>query len=122
QNLTSTQYNVIFQVKQAFYTYTQDQGLVTVNEEDVANRQSQLALARARLNSGLGLPSDVVTAETAVSAAVLNLNIARNNADLARVNLALLMGIDPRTPIQPAATGEPPFPSNDVTGLVNLAL
>jgi outer membrane protein len=121
-NLTRVQADLILQVKQAFYTLTQDQRLVGVNESNVRNQQDHLALAQARLRSGLGLPSDVVRAQTAVADAVLNLNIAHNNASLARVNLALLMGIDPRTPIQPADTGEPAAGSSDVNALVQTAL
>ena len=41
-------------------------------------------------------------AETAVADAILNLNLARNAASVSRVNLALSMGIDPRTPIDAA--------------------
>jgi outer membrane protein len=121
-NLSATQANVVLQVKQAFYIYVQNQRLVTVNEQNLTNRQSQLDLANARFRVGLGLASDVATAQTAVSTAVQNLTVARNNASLSAVNLAQLMGIDPRTPIQPAESGEPPLPSDDVNGFVQLAL
>jgi outer membrane protein len=121
-NLTATQANVVLQVKQAFYQYVQFQQLVTVNEQNVANRQAQLALANARFRVGLGLASDVANAQTAVSAAVQNLTVARNNASLGQVNLAVQMGIDPRTPIQPAESGEPPLASDDVSGFVQTAL
>lgn len=123
QNLNAVEANTVFQVKQAFYLYAQNIHLVGVNQADLQNRQAQLALARARLNSGLGLPSDVVTAETAVAQAAIGLSVAQNNASVSRVNLALLMGIDPRTPIVVAdTTNEPPFASNDVNALVTTAL
>jgi outer membrane protein TolC len=67
------------------------------------------------------LLSDVVSAETAVSAAIFNLNLARNTASLAQVALAQLMGIDPRTPIQVADSLEPEYPVDDVAALVNKA-
>jgi outer membrane protein len=121
-NLSRAQADVVLAVKQAFYQFVQNQRLVTVNDENVANRQAQLDLANARLKVGLGLASDVVTAQTALSEAVQNLTVARNNASAAQVNLALLMGIDPRTPIQPAESGEPPMPSDDVNGFVRTAL
>ncbi len=120
--LTRTESDLALQVKQGFYTYVQNQRLVTVNENNVHNQQDHLAEAQARLRAGLGLPSDVVRAETAVSEAVLNLNLARNAADVSRVSLALVMGIDPRTPLQAANTDEPSIPSNDVTALVNTGL
>lgn len=121
-NLTRVQSDVVLQVKQAFYAYMQNVRLVGVNEANVRNQQDHLALAEARLRSGLGLPSDVVRAQTAVADAVLNLNQAQNNASVARVNLALLMGIDPRTPIQPAGSGEPVTAAEDVNALVQTAL
>jgi outer membrane protein len=121
-NLTRVESDVVLQVKQAFYTYTQNVRLVGVNESNVRNQQDHLALAEARLRSGLGLPSDVVRAQTAVADAVLNLNQAQNNASVARVNLALLMGIDPRTPIQAAESGEPVTSAEDVNALVQTAL
>lgn len=121
-NLTRVQYDIVFQVKQAFYQYTQSTELLRVNEANVANRQAQLALARARLNSGLGLPSDVITAETALDEAVTNLVTARNNETLARINLALLMGIDPRTPLVAAPSSEPILNTDDVQSMVNQAL
>lgn len=121
-NLTRVQSDLVLQVKQAFYTSVQDQRLVSVNEANVRNQQDHLALAQARLRSGLGLPSDVVRAQTAVAEAVLNLNLARNNASIARVNLAQVLGIDPRTPIQTAETGEPGVAAENVDANVRTAL
>lgn len=122
QNLTRVQADLVSQVKAAYYQVVQNDQLVLVNQENLDNRQSQLNLAKARLNSGLGLPSDVATAQTAYSAGVITLTQAQNNAAIARVNLAVLMGIDARTPIVTVAGGEPPFPSDDVNALVDQAL
>ena len=121
-NLTRVESDLVLQVKQAFYTSVQDQALVTVNESNVRDQQAHLALAQARLKSGLGLPSDVVRAETVVADAILNLTVARNNASVAQVNLTLFLGIDPRTPIQTAAAGEPAISTNAVDALVRTAL
>jgi len=122
QNLTKVQTDLVSQVKQAYYQVVQNDRLVTVNQESLENRRSQRDLARARLNSGLGLPSDLATAETAYSAGVLTLTLAQNGAAIARTNLAVLMGIDARTPINTVEGGEPPFPSDDVNALVDQAL
>ncbi len=121
-NLTRVQADLVLQVKQAFYTLTQNERLATVNETNVRNQQDHLALAQARLRSGLGLPSDLVRAETAVSEAILNLNLARNNASIARVNLALFLGVDPRTPVRAGDTSEAVVAADDVEGLVQAAL
>jgi outer membrane protein len=120
--LTQSQYDTIFQVKQAFYTLVQNNHLVDVNSANVRDTQAQLELAQARLRAGLGLPSDVVQAQTAVAEAVYNLNQAQNTATISRINLALLMGIDPRTPIVASYTNESPAPSDDMAALVALGL
>ena len=54
--------------------------------------------------------------------AIFTLTTARNTASISRVNLALLMGIDPRTPIDVAQSIEPALNADDVDGLVKLAL
>jgi len=88
------------QVRQQFHTLVQGERLVEVNEANVRSQQAHLALARARVEAGLGPPIDVVRAQTAVAEAILDLNLARSNALLARTALAELMGIDPRTPLR----------------------
>ncbi|MHB9023299.1 MAG: TolC family protein [Armatimonadota bacterium] len=121
-NLSKVQSDLVLQVKQAFYQYAQNQRLAAVNEATLRNRQDHLALAKARVQAGVGLPIDVVRAETAVAEAIFALNFARNTASVSRVSLALLMGIDPRTPVQTAETDEPPMSADDVEGLVKQAL
>jgi outer membrane protein len=112
----------VFLVKQAFYAYVQDVRLVRVSEANVKNQQDHLALAQARLNSGLGLPVDVVRAQTAVAEAIFGLDWARNSAALARVNLAELIGVDPRTPIEASEESEPFTGPTDLPLLTDLAL
>ncbi|MCX6344799.1 MAG: TolC family protein [Armatimonadetes bacterium] len=122
-NIGKVQADVVFQVKQAFYAYAQNQRLASVNEANLRNQQSHLASAQARLDAGLGLPADVVRAETAIANATFNLSLARNNASVAAVKLAQLMGIDPRTPIETADAGEPRSSGvNDLNALVDTAL
>jgi outer membrane protein len=120
--LSKVESDLVLQVKQAFYSYAQDVRLVDVNKNNYENQESHLALAQARLKAGVGLPSDVVRAETAVADAVFSLNLADNNASVARVNLAELMGIDPRTPVAVGDAGEPPLHSTDVNSLVETGL
>ena len=122
QNVSRVQNDTAYQVKLAYYTFQQNIRLVAVNQANVENRQRQLDLARARLNNGLGQPVDVATAETSVAESVSQLIVARANADNARVNLALQIGIDPRTPLTASDTGEPDPPSTDVTLLSDAAL
>lgn len=121
-NLTKVQADLVLQVKQGFYGLAQSVRLVTVNEANLVNAHDHLALAKARLNAGLGLPSDVVRAETAVSDAALTLNLAQNASSLAGVTLASAMGIDVRTPLTAADSGEPSVEAEDVNALVETAL
>ncbi len=121
-NLTVTQSNLVLQVKQNFYQYVQNLRLVTVNQENVDNSQAHLALTRAQLEAGTGLPSDLLTAQTALDTAVLNLALANNTAVTSLVLLAQSMGIDPRTPIQPADSAEPEINAADMNALVAKAL
>ncbi len=122
-NLTVAQNDLAYQVKQAFYTYVQDERLVAVNQSNVASLQQHLAETKAQLNAGVGLLSDVTNAEASVSSAILTLSQAENNASVAKVNLTLLLGIDPRTPLNIATdTGEPAMNALDVATLVKTAL
>ena len=121
-NITRVQSDLVLSVKQAFYTFVENQRLVEVNNANLENRQAQLSLAQARLQSGLGAPADVVRAQTAVAQAVFDLESARNLASTSRVNLALLMGVDPRTPIEAENSSEPDVTATDVNELVTTAL
>jgi outer membrane protein len=91
--------DLVLQVKRAFYTAVQSAGLADAAEQNVKNRQAQLDLAQARLDSGLGAPADVVNAKTYLADAVSSLTQARASAASARISLALAMGLDPRTAI-----------------------
>lgn len=121
-NLSRAQSDLVYQVKEAYYTYAQNTRLVSTNESNLRNRHDHLAMAKARVNAGVGLPIDVVRAETAVSEATLSLNVAQNQAAISRVSLAELMGIDPRTPIQVDEEEEPSLPTDDFNGLLQTAM
>lgn len=123
-NLSQVQQTLVFQVKQGFFQQVQNLRLVKVQEANLKNQQEHLRLAQARYRAGLGLPSDVVRAQTAVASAIFNLNQAQNTASISRVNLALLMGIDPRTPVEVHTEGqsEPPIDTSDPDLLFRTAL
>jgi outer membrane protein len=121
-NLTRAQLDLVFAVKSAFYDYTNTRRLVGVNAQNVDNRQRQLDLTSARLSSGLGLPSDVIIAETSKSQGVLALTISRDDEQQARVNLLQLMGVDPATPINVADEPEKPVSAGGPKILVETAL
>jgi len=122
QGLTTAQNDLVLNVKNAFYTYVQNQRLVRTQEANLANTQAQLALAQARLDAGLGAPADVVQAQTAVGSASQLLAQARETALGARLTLAATMGIDPRTPISPSASEESIPNGDDLGAFVDGAL
>jgi outer membrane protein len=117
-SLSATQQSTVLTVKQDFYTLVQDQKSVEVAEANLKDTQDNLALAQARLNSGIGEPGDVVTAQTNAAAATVSLITARTTASTAQVALTLAMGIDPRTPIVPKDSQEPDIPIDDMNSLV----
>lgn len=119
---TRSQCDLMFQVKEAFYVAVQNQRLVEVNLSNVKNRQAQLEQANSRFEAGLGLPADVLRAQTAVSAAAFDLSQAQTNAGLARLNLNNLMGIDPRTPLSLKDNPEQAPATEKVEELFELAL
>lgn len=121
-NLSRTESDVILAVKLAFYTYMENQRLMAVNEANLQNQQNHLDSTRARLDDGVGLPADVVRAETAVANASYGLTQAQTDATGARIQLAQLMGIDPRTPIETAESSEPALKDENLTTLVDTAL
>lgn len=110
--LSRAEQDLIFATKTAFYTFTLDSALVTVQEANVKDRQAQLALAQARVDAGPGEPSDLITAKTNLSEAIQLLVQARSTALSARIALALAMGIDPRTPITGTDSVEPTMTSD----------
>lgn len=122
-SLSRTEQTVTLDVKEAFYDYVQSLASVDIGESNVANRTRQLDQAQARLTAGLGPPSDLVQAKTNLAEAVLSLTSARTAALAAQIDLARLMGIDPRTPIKPAASGEKPLDAEaDLQALVDRAM
>lgn len=119
---TQAQYDLILQIKQAFYTCRQCAMLIKANQSNLDNQKAHRDLTKARFKAGIGVPSDVVRSETAVTSAVFNLSQAQNNYSLALVALANLMGVDPRTPIEIADSAEPLLDFKDPQGLFTQAL
>lgn len=121
-NLTRIQQNVVNGVENAFYNVVGAQRLVDVAQQNLTNRQRQLDLANSRFRHGVGVPADVVTAETSKSQAVLNLQNARETLLAARYTLLAAMGIDPLTPVEVAPADETEVAADDPKSLVDRGL
>lgn len=117
-----TRANLVRDVKQAYYNVLSAQRLVAVQEENLANQRVHVTEARARFSSGLGLPSDVTRAETAVATAQSDLATAQNQLANNRLNLNLQLGLDPRTPVRIVEESEPAPLIGDANALFEQAL
>jgi len=114
--------DVIFQTKQAYFSYLQAKQQVTVDLSNVKSRQAQVDLTQAQLNAGLGAPADLVNAKTLLSQSSLQLLQANQSALQASVTLATTLGIDPRTPIVLADSSEDKATLADSNALIDQAL
>ncbi|CAN5570725.1 TolC family outer membrane protein [soil metagenome] len=123
--LNTAENDLTLNTRVAYFDLVQNVQLVGTAQQNLANVQRQYDQANARLESGLGAPSDFIRAKTALADAVLSLETARNTETTSRISLAQQLGIDPRTPIQPdvSASLDLKDPSVDeVNSLVTNAL
>ncbi len=122
ENLSQTEADVVLEVKQSFYKYLQAAKLVDVYELNLENQKEHLKMAQERFKAGVGLPSDVVRSQAAVSEAVFSLTQAKTDAGVSRVNLALSMGVDPRIPIEAVNNPEPEIDLSELEAMYGKAL
>lgn len=121
-NVDQVRQDTVWQVKLGYYTYLQSMRLIDVAAANLGDQKAHLSLAQARLNAGVGLPSDVVRAQAAVADATYQLTSARATAATNRVALALQAGLDPRTPLPVDSGAEPPVVLASLETLVEAAL
>jgi len=94
--LAEYQSDLVLDVKRSYYAILQADRLVLVQENNIQNRRLAVQEARARFAGGLGLPSDVTRAETALATALFNLSQAQTDAAMRRLELNTNLGLDPR--------------------------
>ena len=120
--LTRTGLDVALDARTRLYNLVQARRLVAVAQANLDNRSDQLRLAQAQFDAGVGQPSDLVRAKTAVADAVQALVAARRDEDANRVLLNLALGLDGRTPLDPDASTEPALEEGAVDALVEQGL
>lgn len=120
--LENTRHQLIYETTRSYLDVLQSQSLAEVRLLTVENQALHVEEARQLHSTGLGLPIDVVRAQTAYANAVQEFTETRNQALRARVGLASFMGIDPRTPFEVKETGAPHELTRDLDGLVEQAL
>lgn len=127
QQLRQVQIETTRSVSLAYIAFQQARQVEEYSAGNVANRSRQLALVTARLNEGVGPPSDVVQAKASLASATISFSNAQANVALARSAFALALGIDARTlvdvePLNLTAPPEDAYPDAAAEPLVSEAM
>lgn len=86
--------NVKLAVQNAYYSVLLAHDVVSVNEAALERAQKQLETAEASYNVGTVAKVDVLAAQVGVSNAKAQLIVARNNSEIAEINLKRIIGLD----------------------------
>lgn len=120
-DLLSAKNDAALDVKEQYYNTVLQKRLVEVAEDDLANRQQQLELAKALYDAGEMAAGDVVRAQSEVANSVVRLNEARLSRETARQQLLTSLGLSPVTDVEVEKFREPELPRTDITYLLEKA-
>lgn len=95
ENLAQVYHDLVFQVKDRFYSVLEARRLITVAEQAVTNYEQQLYRAQRFYESGVRTRIDVTNAEVNLSNQKLNLLRANSNYKTALVSLEQILGTVP---------------------------
>jgi outer membrane protein len=109
-SLEWTKRQVIFDVKQAYYGLLRSERLRDVQQEAVELAREQLRKTQSLYDLGSASRSDLLKAQVQVGESELALIAAERTAETARAGLALVLGIDIMTGIEPT---DPPAEASD---------
>ena len=123
QQLNRIDQELVYQTVQAYYGVLLSQKQVQVAEDAVRTVGAIEADSRARVESGLAVDSDLLSAEVQAAARQQELIALRNDLALAQARLALAMGSAADDVYQPHEVLEEwTFPTNEVSQLEKTAL
>lgn len=123
EQLNRTDQELVYQTVQAYYGVLLSQKQVQVAEDALKTVDAIEQQSRARVESGLAVDSDLLSAQVQASARQQELIERRNELSLAMTRLALAMGSTADAPYQPQeALEERNFPPSDLTQLEKTAL
>jgi len=123
QQLNRTDQELVFQTVQAFYGVLLAQKQVQVAEDAVKTVEAIEQQSHTRVESGMAVDSDLLSAQVQYSARQQELIERRNQLALARTRLALAMGAASDAFYQPKeALEERTFPAADVNQLEKAAM
>jgi outer membrane protein len=109
ENLAQAHHDLVFQVKEKFYTVLEHERLIGVAEEAVSNYEQQLYRAQIFYKSGVRTKIDVTNAEVNLSNQKLRLLQARADYKAALVDLENVIGIAPNNGDYKPVNNEPPL-------------
>ncbi|MHB0912490.1 MAG: TolC family protein [Armatimonadota bacterium] len=119
--LLTTETEIAFQARRAYYNVLLALGLVRATEDQLAAARSQLATATARFEIGVVARFDVLRAETQVSEAEQNLREAENQVRQAEIALNRLLNLSLESTHEYVDPGQAPFPTEELPTLVEQA-
>jgi outer membrane protein len=123
QQLNRTDQELVFQTVQAYYSVLLAQRQVQVAKDAVKTVEAIEQQSRARVESGMAVDSDLLSAQVQHSARQQELIERRNQLALAQTRLALAMGAPADFRYQPSeALEERSLPTADVNQLEKTAL
>ena len=100
--LARTEQEIVFRVVDSYYVVLLAMKQLEVAEQAVKTSQAIMGRSQARVESGLVVESDLLTAKVRMAARKQELIRARNNLDLARAQLSTAMGVPVDSVFQPA--------------------
>ncbi|MGO9862761.1 MAG: TolC family protein [Terriglobales bacterium] len=102
QQLDRTDQEIVFRVVRAYYQVLLAAKQLEVAEQAVKTAQAIMDRSQTRLDSGLAVQSDLLTAKVHMAARQQEAIRARNNMEMARAELNTAMGIPLDAPAQPS--------------------
>ncbi len=123
QQLDRTDQELVFQTVQAYYGVLLAQKQLQVAEDAVKTAESIEQQSRARVESGMAVDSDLLSAQVLTSSRTQERIARQNEQALARTRLALAMGMPADARYEPKeALEERTFPPADMNQLEKTAL
>ncbi|MGQ9608769.1 MAG: TolC family protein [bacterium] len=96
---TRTTQSLIFDVIQAYYDLLEAEKIIIVDEQLVEQSKQNVEKVKAFLEAGTVVEADVATARVQLANNELTLINDMNNLEIARANLAIILGFEPGTKI-----------------------
>ena len=101
QQLERTDQELVFQVVQAYYGVLLAQKQLAVAQDGVKTAEATESTSRARVDSGLAVESDLLSAQVATASRKQELIQSQNGLALAQTQLALALGMPSDTEYEP---------------------